>query len=357
MRLLDRYLVREVGGVFIFGVTVFTTLLLVNHLFYIARVASEISVPLRTSLELLVLRIPYLAAYSLPMSMLLATLLAFGRLSERNEVTALRTAGLSLGRIAAPVIATGVFVMLSSLAVTEYVVPPTETRYRDLILDIYRVASRHVRENVMFREPVDGVESIFFARTVDGRDGTMNQVVILQFAADGRPSRMIEAASARWSEEGWSLHDGTLYLLGNSAGVTTKFADLRVGLKRPPAQIVAPRKDAAEMTIAELRGQIAELRNAGESVLRYTVYLHLKFAIPASSVVFTLLAVPLGLRPHRSARSTGLGLTVVVLLGYYILITVTTALGERGQLTPFLAAWAPNLAAGAIGAYLLWTAR
>ncbi len=357
MRLLDRYVMREVGGVFLFGVTVFTTLLLINHLFFLARLSSETTVPLRTSLELLVLRIPYLAAYSLPMSMLLATLLAFGRLSERNEITAFRTAGLSLGRIAVPVMMTAMLVTLSSLAITEYVVPRSESRYRDVLAEVFRAATRDIRENVMFREPVDGVESIFFARSVDGRDGTMSQVVILQFAPDGRPSRMIEAASARWAEEGWSLHDGTLYLLGSASGVTTKFQQLRVGLKRPPAQIGTPRRDPAEMTIAELRQQIAQLRAAGEGVLRYAVNLQLKLALPASSMVFALLAVPLGLRPHRSARSTGLGLTVLVLLGYYISITVTTALGERGQLTPFLAAWIPNLAAGSIGAYLLWTAR
>jgi lipopolysaccharide export system permease protein len=357
MRLLDRYVVREVGGVFMFGVTVFTTLLLINHLFYLARLASELSVPLRTSIELLVLRIPYLVAYSLPMSMLLATLLAFGRLSERNEITALRTAGLSLGRIASPIIVTAVVVTVASLVITEYVVPRSESRYKDKLNEVYRTIRTHIRENVLFRDSVDGIESLFFARAVDGRDGTMSRVSILQFAADGRPSRMIEAESARWAEEGWTLHDGTLYLLGASAGVTTKFAQLRVGLKRPPAQLAAPRRDPAEMTIGELRQQITQLQANGENVLRHLVNLHLRLALPASSVVFALLAVPLGLRPHRSARSTGLGLTVLILLGYYMLITVTTALGEQGRLAPVLAGWIPNLTAGGIGTYLLWTAR
>jgi lipopolysaccharide export system permease protein len=289
--------------------------------------------------------------------MLLATLLAFGRLSERNEITALRTAGLSLGRIATPVIVTAVAVTAASLAITEYVVPRSESRYRDKLGEVFRAVRTHIRENVLFRDAVDGVESIFFARAVDGQDGTMSRVVIVQFGADRRPVRLIEAESARWAEEGWALQDGTLYLLGSSAGVTTKFAQMRVGLKRPPAQIAAPRRDPAELTIGELRQQIAQLRAAGESVLRHAVNLHLKMALPASSVVFALLAVPLGLRPHRSARSTGLGLTVLILLGYYILITVTTALGEQGRLSPCLAGWIPNFVAGGIGTYLLWTAR
>ena len=270
----------------------------------------------------------------------------------------MRTAGLSLGRIATPVIVTAVVVTVASLAITEYVVPRSESRYKDKLGEVFRAVRSHIRENVLFRDAVDGVESIFFARAVDGQDGTMSRVVILQFGADRRPVRLIEAESARWAEEGWALQDGTLYLLGSSAGVTTKFAQMRVGLKRPPAQIAAPRRDPAELTIGELPSSRSwNCGPPGSSVLRHLVNLHLKMALPASSVVFALLAVPLGLRPHRSARSTGLGLTVLILLGYYILITVTTSLGEQGRLSPFLAGWIPNFAAGGIGTYLLWTAR
>lgn len=356
MRLLDRYIAREVGGIFLFGVAVFTTLLLINHLFFLARLAAETSVTLRTNIALLVLRVPYLAAYSLPMSMLLATLLAFGRLSDRNEIAALRTAGLSLGRIALPVLVTGVVVTGISLVMTEFVVPRTESRYRDLLAEVFRAASRLVQQNVLFREPVDGVESIFYARELDARDGTMTQVAITQFLG-GRPSRLIEAESASWDQDGWKLRNGTLYLFGGASGVTTRFEEMRVALKRTPRQIATPRRDPAEMTIAELRQQIAALRAAGEGFLRYAVNLQLKFALPTSSVIFALLAVPLGLRPHRSGRSAGLAMTVLVLLGYYVMITITIALGERGQLAPFLAAWLPNLTAASAGTYLLWATR
>ena len=91
--------------------------------------------------------------------------------------------------------------------------------------------------------------------------------------------------------------------------------------------------------------------------MRYAVNLQLKFSLPVSSVIFALLAVPLGLRPHRSGRSTGLGLTVLVLLGYYLMMSITVTLGERGQMPPVWAAWLPNLTVASAGVYLLWTAR
>jgi lipopolysaccharide export system permease protein len=356
MRLIDRYILREVAGIFIFGVAVFTSLLLVNHLFFLARLAAEAGVPIRTNLALLVLRVPYLSAYSLPMSILLATLLAVGRLSDRNEITAMRTTGWSLSRVAVPIVFTGVLVTALSFALTEYVVPRSETRYREVFSQAIRAPVRVVQRNVLFLEPVDGVESVFFARELDTRDGTMSKVVITQFQ-EGRVSRVIEAERARYGPEGWVLEDGTLYLLGSPGGVATTFGEMRVALKRAPREIVPARRDPAEMTIQELRQEITRLQAAGGNVVRYAVNLQLKLALPVSSVIFALLAVPLGLRPHRSGRSTGLGLTVLVILGYYLIMSITITLGERGQLPPVWAAWFPNLTVAFAGLYLLWTAR
>lgn len=356
MRLIDRYILREVGGIFLFGVAVFTTLLLVNHLFFLARLAADSGVPVRTNLFLLVLRVPYLAVYSLPMATLLATLLATGRLSDRNEITALRTTGWSLARIALPVLAAGAVITVASLGMSEWVVPRAEARYREVLSEAIQAQPRPVHQHVLFREPVGGVDSVFYARELDTSDGTMYGVVITQFQG-GRPARLIEAGQARYEPQGWVLKQGTLYLLGAGSGVATTFDEMRVALARTPKQIAVPRRDPSEMTIGELRQQIATLRSAGESAVRYAVNLQAKLALPASSFIFALLAVPLGLRPHRSGRSTGLGITVLVLLAYYLLMSITITLGERGQIPAFWAAWLPNLMVATGGGCLLWFAR
>jgi lipopolysaccharide export system permease protein len=219
-----------------------------------------------------------------------------------------------------------------------------------------RKPPRVIRDNVLFLEPVDDVESVFFVRHLDTRDGTMSKVVITQFQ-QGRVSRVIEAERARYGPEGWVLEDGKLYLLGSPGGVATTFGQMRVALKRKPPDIAPPTRDPAEMTIQELRAEIARLQAVGGSIIRYALNLQLKLALPVSSVIFALLAVPLGLRPHRSGRSTGLGLTVLVILAYYVLMSITVTLGERGQLSPVWAAWFPNLTVACTGLYLLWTAR
>lgn len=356
MRLVDRYILREIGGIFLFGVVVFTTLLLTTHLFFLARLGAETTVPIRTNFALLVLRVPYFVAYSLPMATLLAALLAFGRLSDRNEVTALRTSGWSLGRVAAPVIFAGVAVAICTISLNEWVVPVAEERYRAVLNDVIRTPTRQIQHHVLFREPVGDVETLFYARELDSRDGTMSRVVIIQFQQQ-RPARVIEAEQARYGPGGWVLHRGTLYLLGSGNALATTFGEMRVALTRSPKQLAAPRRDPYDMTIGELRRQIAALRAVGESAVRHAVSLQWKLAIPTSSVIFALLAVPLGLRPQRSGRATGLGLTVLVLLSYYVMMSVTLTLGERGQIPSFWAAWLPNLVLAGVGSYLLWLAR
>src|SRR5712691_9396853 len=108
--LLDRYLWRQLGELFAFGVAIFTLLLLVNHLFTVARLVLQQGAPLSVALQLLVYHLPYVLAFSFPMAMLLASLLAIGRLSDGQEITAIRPSGISLERIAVSIVAAGVLV-------------------------------------------------------------------------------------------------------------------------------------------------------------------------------------------------------------------------------------------------------
>src|SRR5438132_1632793 len=108
IRLLDRYVWRQLGELFTFGVGIFTLLLLVNHLFLVARLVLQQGAALSVALQLLIYRLPYFLAFSFPMAMLLASLLAIGRLSDSQEITAMRTSGISLARIGASVTAAGI---------------------------------------------------------------------------------------------------------------------------------------------------------------------------------------------------------------------------------------------------------
>src|SRR2546422_2770410 len=143
IRLLDRYVWRQLGELFTFGVGIFTLLLLVNHLFLVARLVLQRGAAFSVALQLLIYRLPYFLAFSFPMAMLLASLLAIGRLSDGQEITAMRTSGISLARIAASVTAAGILVSAMTLAVNEDVVPYDEERYQKVVIHGTQARAAH----------------------------------------------------------------------------------------------------------------------------------------------------------------------------------------------------------------------
>lgn len=346
--LLDRYLWRHLRGLFLFGVGLFTLFLMVNHLFFLARLVLQEGATFLVALELLSYRLPYFLAYSFPMAMLLASLMAISRLSDGQEITAMRTAGISLRRIAASVAVAGALVTLGTWVINETVVPPVEDRYE---LVYARVAGRPqlTIDRVLFRDEQGGVESIYFVRHLAAGDGVMEGVSVTQYE-EGKLRRVIDAASARYLDGRWQFRNGTMYLFTGATIVESQFAQMEVGLRRTPGELVIPQKPTTDMSVRELLAYIRLLERNRENVTRYYVELHSKVAIPTSALLFALLAVPLGLRPHRSGPSVGLGLTILVLLGYYILYSISMTLGQGGRLPPIIAAWLPNviLAAAAL---------
>ncbi len=347
--LLDRYLWRQLRDLFLFGVAVFTILLLINHLFLLARLVLQQGAPFSAALELLVYRLPYFVAFSFPMAMLLGALMTVGRLSDGQEITAMRTGGISLARIALSILLAGVLVSALTLFVNEIVVPRAEDRYRQAFARAIETPANPVQEQVLFREEQGDIESVYFARRFTVDTGVMEGVVVNQFE-HRRLQRVIEAPQAQYVSGEWVFTNGTMYLFTGSTTVATRFDRLTLALKRTPKEIAIPKREPSEMSVRELRAFIRILRSSGENAARYIVEVQSKFAVPASAALFALLAVPLGLRPHRSGPSIGMGLTILVLVGYYIMISISLTLGQGGRLHPVIAAWAPDavLATGAL---------
>ena len=352
IRLLDRYVWRQLGELFTFGVGIFTLLLLVNHLFLVARLVLQQGAAFSVALQLLIYRLPYFLAFSFPMAMLLASLLAIGRLSDGQEITAMRTSGISLARIAVSVTAAGILVSAMTLVLNEGVVPYAEDRYQQVLIAGLQARSASEQRDVLFREVQDGIESVYFVRSFRRDLQRLEGVVVNQFDR-GVLNRVIEAPVAQYTGGAWEFHDGTMYVFSGETTVVTQFSRLRVGLQRTPEQIALPQRDPSEMSIRELRQYITVLQRSGTSAARYIVQVHFKLAVPMSAALFALLAVPVGLRPHRSGTSIGLGLTILVLIGYYIISSVTITLGDNGRLHPIPAAWLPDVVLAAAGVALV----
>ncbi|HXX37650.1 MAG TPA: LptF/LptG family permease [bacterium] len=352
--LLDRLLWAEVGSSFTFSLGLFSVLLVMNHLFYLARLVIGQGIAVQTALVLMIYKIPYFIAFSVPMGVLLATVLGVGRLTDHNEIAALRVAGISLYRIAVPVVAAGAVATLGGLIFSEGVVSLSDARYRVVFNDVMSHGPdlRPVN-NVFFQAPTTGGNALYSAHRYEPQTRTLVGVTVLYLNA-GQPLEIIQAQTATYRRGvEWTFHRGNVYAFQHDSVVTTAFDTLAVTVPRSPQEFTVPPEQPSDMNMRELTRQISMLHREGADARAFVGELNSRFANAASCIVFALVALPLSLRPHRSGPSMGLGLSILVLVAYYI-IAIPSQLASDGRvLSPVLAAWLPDAVVGAGGAILL----
>jgi lipopolysaccharide export system permease protein len=354
LSLLDRLLSTEVGISFGFGLAFFTTLLLMNHVFYLARLAISEGMPFAIALQLFVYKIPYLVAFTAPMGVLLATVLGVGRMTDHHEVAALRVCGISLYRIAAPVVLLGVVAAVGIVVFAEGVVSVANEQYRSVFTAWANKAPElQPVENVFFQGPSQEGNALYHARRYNPRTQTLEDVTVI-YLKGGQALRIIQAREAAYRRGGaWEFHDGDIYVLEEGRVVTTRFREMALNLPRSPQDLTLPPKSVADMSLRELVQEASDARRRGADARSFVAELHNRLAGAASSAVFALVGLPLSLRPHRSGPSIGMGLSILVLFAYYAILIPSQLASEGHVLPPVFAAWLPNGIVGMLGGTLL----
>jgi len=353
--LLDRYIVREMLGPLFFGIAAFTSLFVSGDLLSLANTVVELGAPIEPALRVFLLKLPQIIVWTLPMSVLLATLLALSRLSANSEIVAMRAGGTSFFRIATPILVISLIVSIISFVVNETIVPETNAESRRILVEEVRggtlpTVTRHV---VIKGERGNDLDWMLYANRYDGRTSTFHQATLV-YMANNEPVQTAFADRIVWQNDRWVMENGVAYHFsrdGNVVVATYPAHTRPVELGQTPQQVARLQKRPEEMGLAELKEHIEVLNAQGADVRSLEVQMHLKYSIPMASLVFALVGTPLGIQSHRSARSTGFGLSIIIIFLYYIVMTLGSALGQAGVLPPALAAWIQNLLLGVYGAY------
>jgi len=354
MRILDKYIIKELLGPFIFGIASFASVFIgTGTMLRIAQYVTQYGAPLSSVIKLFVYSLPSIIVLTFPMSMLLAALLTFGRLSGSSEITAMRSGGISFYRLATPVVIVAFFVSIFAVVFNELVVPASNTAYSDVVRnEIQKNSAPKSQEHIINKEIKDGVlQRLVYARKLE--DGVMYAVSIQEFEKDNLV-RVENAEKAVWENDRWITYNGIIYDLTTDGALerTMHFQQQITPITKAPSAIAGEQKKAEEMTIKELKQHIDILRRESVKANKYEVELHQRISIPMASFIFALIGTPLGLQPNRSSSSIGLGISIIVIFIYYTIMTVTTALGQGGALSPALAVWIPNII-GMIAGFLL----
>jgi lipopolysaccharide export system permease protein len=350
MRKFDWYILKELAGPFIFGVMAFASILIGSSLlFKLANYLLELDMPIRLAGKIFLLELPGIVVLTFPMSTLLATLLAFGRLSGNSEIIAFRASGLSFVRLMVPVILLGLLTSGLTIYINEKVVPYSAFQTRKLVWEFSNKALLPSTQKYLSMTTVDhqtGLpDYLLYAEGFDSETNTLSKVYFQDFEGE-QLHTIVEAKEARWMKDKWVFIDGKYYYFPteNQPVVTGTFSEYSIkSMNRTPKQIVLSSKNEEEMSAFELSELIKVYIQEGQEVAKLLVKFHQRFAIPLSCLVFAILGAPLGVQPNRSGSFMGFGLSIIGILVYYVVLTMAGAIGQAGYISPILGAWLPNL--------------
>ena len=357
--ILDRYLVRELIVFIGIGMAVAATLFVVVDLLQTLDRFIRNKPPLIYILEHYVYRLPAALQQGLPVVMLVATIFLFLALTRYHELTAMKAAGMSLYRVAAPVLLMAVLVALASGLFQELVLP----RLNELGDEVDNVKIRgNLPRHLQSRERLwlrTGDSRFYRVELLNPAANDMYGVTVLE--VDQHTFRLksrLDARRAHWTPEGWELNDGAFREFGPNGEVqTVPFVMTALDLQDEIDAFTKVQKQTGAMSYRELREYIARLEATGFHVKKYMVELYSKLSFPLVNLVMVLVAIPFSLQSPRGGRLFGVALAIAIMAGYLVVHFVALAFARADLLPPLMAAWTANIIFIGLGTSLLLRAR
>ena len=371
--LIDRWLIAQILPPMLFAISAFTVISLsVGVMFDLIRKIVEFGLPLFLAIKVLFYSLPSFLVLSFPMAVLLSTLLAYGKLSANSELLALRSIGIKTSRIIAPAIAVSIFMTGLTFYFNDNLVPASnklaESTLRAGIGSSF--SSEKGKDNIMFSRYGSRIESatnkptktntylthIFYASLFE--NNIMQGVTVLDFSRQDI-QQILKAKSAIFDKKNssWIFSDGSIVSIDQGGQTTNiQFEKYRYPFVEGPLDLARVPKDATEMSLKQALEAERIYKKTGNLKERRRIQVRIqeKFTLPCACLVFGLIGSSLGSKSNlRSSKSQGFGLSVILILIYYVISFVFSSFGVKGLLSPIIATWLPVLISMGGGIYFL----
>jgi LPS export ABC transporter permease LptF/LPS export ABC transporter permease LptG len=359
MRLLDRYTAREVASHSMLGLAVFTFVFFVPQLVRLMELIVRHSSGTGTVALLFLCALPPVLGFTLPMAMLVGVLIGLGRLSADSEIVALHASGISMRRLLLPIgvlaLATG---LITSL-MTFWLAPVSIHALRGLEEALRSSQAPFAVQPRVFDERFPGF--VLYVQDVEAAATHWRGVFLV--STGGAPGSAITIAGdatlvsvpgAEGDKDRLDLHLGNGSTHEYDSHLPNRYSVTTFGQSDIPIDISTAAAGAKPtvLTLSE-KSMAALLRERGPRWREARVELHRRLAFPAACLVFALLGVPVGVRPRRGGRATGMILTLVLIGGYYFLFVTGLRMAQQGAIAPWAGVWAANIVAALIGVFFL----
>lgn len=299
--------------------------------------------------------LPYIIVLVLPVAVLLSSLFLVSSLSRRNELVAMRAAGISIPRIFLPLLIVGGLTSVFELGVGDFIVSNAtyqQTQVERVEINNQEPINYSRRSNFPHRSPDGAILDIGF---FNGQTAVMTDVTVEWFDDSSKVTRRLDLDRMSWEDSTWVGYGVVSRVFGPSGALAFSEAD---SLPIPeitelPEDFGSRQKAPGEMNFLELYGYIEKVNLAGGDSRGLMVEFYLKFFFPLSNLIMVFVGAPLALRNPRSGKASSIGLAILLAFIFFSLLRFGQTLGHKGALPPLIAAGIADTAFIALGLLLL----
>ena len=293
---------------------------------------------------IIILNLPSVIVLTIPMGVLLATVMTLNGLSLKSEITVMRACGIGLNRIAKPIFIFAIIMSIFSFVINESIVPVMTKQSKDLAL--WALGQKNIpdgKQNFVFKELGENgfLKRLFYVGYCENK--TLYNITVLDTSKSGT-IQVLQAREGKTSPEGWNFEKGALYTVDSEGKVlnTTLFDDSKIKFGLDMSRELN-KNVAKEMNFPKLIKYLATTVVPSDQKRILVIELFDKIALPITTIALVLIGVPLAITPPRVRYNRGFLFSILIIFVYYLIRALSISFGESGKLEPFLAAWMPNI--------------
>lgn len=352
MKILDRYLIKQFVQTFLFGLLAFTLLFVLIDMMENLDDFIDQDVPGQYIFEFYLVFIPEIIRLMLPVSILLSGLFTTGKLVNLNELTAMKSAGISIFRYLIPFVIVSFIISTAAVYFGGYIVPEANKHKIFIEQTFMKKGIVFSGSNIYFQDNKTRIVSVSF---YDKERNQANRVSIQEFDPDDHTimTKRIDANRMVYdsAKSSWILNNGTERSFSGDFETSADFSSKELhGLNFKPEDILKKQQKPEEMSLAELLNFADEQLRSGNDPTVVLIEFHSKIAFAFSCLIVILFGVPISTNKRKGSLAIQFGINILITFIYLVFMKISQAFGKNGVLQPFITAWAANFLfiAGAI---------
>lgn len=359
MKIIDRYMVRGFLGPFLWCLFLFTIMAIIIDIFSFIDDIVKFKIPFTSIIAFYVYYSPTIILQVTPMAVLLSTIFSLSNLNKHNEIIAMKSSGISLWRILAPILIIGSIISLCIFAINDRIIPISSKVAGAIRRDELEKEKRKDRQaKVIENVAIYGAGNrIIFARTYDTEKKTLGDIIIHEHDRQENLISKITAQSGAWTGQDWKFYKVIMWRIDNAGrilGDPQFFEERIISLKEKPRDFANREWRSDYLSYKQLRNYIKNFKGTSAKLVKsLLVDLHYKIAFPLISLIIILIGAPFAMITTRGGVLIGIGMSIAIGLLYYAFIAISIAFGKAGMLPPIVSAWLGNVVFAIIGINLI----